>query len=364
MPSSIDTVIPEPSTPIPPSPTEDYDLGKPRIWESDDDHLETPTSSTRKGKARQYDPQHTGTDAEDSEALAMSETNGNGAYPPVNDEEAETRRVEETLRRWELAERQRRKTARESTQSYSKPPPSSRPTSLIPDVSSLWGGTSQSKSRQGLGNHTALPSDESAYHLPLDSIPNSPGISPGASPSLSPVDSGSRSGSGSRRPPEGRSHSEDPFANPSSSPLHPHPPPSDSEALSPFADSHQAPSAVMDATNEEPEGMANGPPIIQSPQPERPTLLARQTTFSKRAPPTPRPLGLPPPKTPPPTDGDPAIDTPPRVVSPPNASVSRSGDSREEYQPEVRWWHEWLCGCGEGPDRGGNYQAGRTNPME
>ncbi|TEB38192.1 hypothetical protein FA13DRAFT_1725839 [Coprinellus micaceus] len=31
---------------------------------------------------------------------------------------------------------------------------------------------------------------------------------------------------------------------------------------------------------------------------------------------------------------------------------------------KTRWWHEWLCGCGEGPDRGGHHQAGRTNPFE
>jgi hypothetical protein len=47
---------------------------------------------------------------------------------------------------------------------------------------------------------------------------------------------------------------------------------------------------------------------------------------------------------------------------------------------EGRWWHDWLCGCGEGPDRGGDCQvrsdsfpgthsldecqAGRTNPFE
>ena len=29
----------------------------------------------------------------------------------------------------------------------------------------------------------------------------------------------------------------------------------------------------------------------------------------------------------------------------------------EQDLPPVRWWHEWLCGCGEGPDRGGDHQV-------
>ncbi|KAK7454090.1 hypothetical protein VKT23_011601 [Stygiomarasmius scandens] len=326
MPSSIDTVIPERQTPLPPSPIEDYDLGHARTWDSDDEYTPTTeTSPSRKGKAKQYDPQHT--DAAGPEVIGMTEMDGNGVYPPVNDDAAETRRIEETLRRWELAERQRRKTAREST--YAKPPqPSS---TLISDVSSLWRKSSQS--RPGLGNHTALPSGESAYHLPMENIPNSPGLSPGPSP---PPDADSEH------------NPNNPFANP---------PSAASESLSPFADSQQT-QAVMDPSNDIPESLVSdndSTTTLEAPKPERPTLLARSTTFSKAPPP--KPLGLPPPRTPPPP-----IDTPPRSVSPP--SVSRSVASREEYEPEVRWWHEWLCGCGEGPDRGGHNQAGRTNPME
>ncbi|THU98635.1 hypothetical protein K435DRAFT_660567 [Dendrothele bispora CBS 962.96] len=326
MPSSIDTVIPESHPPLPPSPIEDYDLGHAKTWDSDDEY--TPTSQTspsRKGKAKQYDSQHT--DEAATEVIGMAEMDGNGAYPPVNDDAAETRRVEETLRRWELTERQRRKAARDST--YTKPPQTS--STLISDVSSLWRKSSQS--RPGFGNHTALPSGDSAYHLPMDNVPNSPGFSPGPSPTPSPPD------------PESEHNPDNPFANPRSA----------SQSLSPFADPQQT-QAVMDPSNDIPDDVAaDDSTALSAPKPERPTLLARQTTFTKAPPP--KPLGLPPPRTPPPP-----IDTPPRSVSPLNAS--RPAVPREEYQPEVRWWHEWLCGCGEGPDRGGDNQAGRTNPME
>lgn len=36
---------------------------------------------------------------------------------------------------------------------------------------------------------------------------------------------------------------------------------------------------------------------------------------------------------------------------------------RAEEEPEVRWWHEWLCGCGEGPDRGGDHQVGGCHQL-
>ena len=57
----------------------------------------------------------------------------------------------------------------------------------------------------------------------------------------------------------------------------------------------------------------------------------------------------------------------------------------DEDETPVPWWTEWLCGCSEGPDRGGELQvrpvtyirlpqrstftnfmlqAGRTNPLE
>jgi hypothetical protein len=65
------------------------------------------------------------------------------------------------------------------------------------------------------------------------------------------------------------------------------------------------------------------------------------------------PLDLPRPKTPPPV----AIYTPPYPINLPDATQTIE-NSDEDGQP-TRWWHEWLCGCGEGPDRGGDYQVSK-----
>lgn len=54
----------------------------------------------------------------------------------------------------------------------------------------------------------------------------------------------------------------------------------------------------------------------------------------------------------------------------PSSMSQMSQDRREEDEDDVeppfkgRWWTDWLCGCREGPDRGGDHQAGRTNAFE
>ncbi|KAG2368160.1 hypothetical protein BDR07DRAFT_1478486 [Suillus spraguei] len=75
-------------------------------------------------------------------------------------------------------------------------------------------------------------------------------------------------------------------------------------------------------------------------------------------PPPPQPLGLPPPLTPPPKG------TRPRAIPMKSTPPPRLHQEPTEPEQEVRWWHDWLCGCSEGPDRGGDNQAGRTNPFE
>ncbi|KAG8864504.1 hypothetical protein FRB96_005007 [Tulasnella sp. 330] len=59
---------------------------------------------------------------------------GTSSYPPTNEEELETKRIEENLKRWELLEKQRRKAARES-RSYRQP------NTLIGDVASYVAGS-------------------------------------------------------------------------------------------------------------------------------------------------------------------------------------------------------------------------------
>ncbi|KAH0827508.1 hypothetical protein J3R83DRAFT_4221 [Lanmaoa asiatica] len=70
-----------------------------------------------KGKQRLEEEDEDEEDDEDTQHRASTHE----SYPPMTDEAAETQRVEETLKRWELAERQRRRSARESAQHTSGP---------------------------------------------------------------------------------------------------------------------------------------------------------------------------------------------------------------------------------------------------
>ncbi|KAF9461322.1 hypothetical protein BDZ94DRAFT_1310755 [Collybia nuda] len=274
-----------------------------------------------KGKERRTEDKYTGSSSDDGPRTVDA-----AAYPPINDNEAETRRIEENLRRWEVAERQRRKLARETASNVQGPP------SLISDVSrrvsQLWPERKRSRHtpNTSLGTHVALQSRENIDSGPLDYTDTNPIPSPLFTPTPSP------------RPSSDAHHPHNPFSNPID------------ESLSPFADSYRQEPSIED------------------------TAGARQITNATRIPPIPKPLGLPPPRTPPPPSDRlqrPTHDRPVRIS--------------EDVKP-ARWWHDWLCGCSEGPDRGGEYQvrslyslllesyeplhpivygkAGRTNPYE
>lgn len=251
------------------------------------------STSTEKGKSKQLD--------EDSICM---ENPSSESYPPTNDEAAETRRVEQNLRRWELAERQRRKAARDSV---------SGGPSLLGEVTRrasmlLSKRPSVRSSAGGLGNHRALQSRDSIDVVPLDDIDQSPPTT--ANPFLHP------------------SETEPGFASPT---------------LSPFVDTKER-SGVMTETYGSDSNTHSSQPATLAPTP---TLV-----------PPPQPLGLPPPLTPPPKGTRPRV-APMKATPPPTLH-------QEPIEPEqeVRWWHDWLCGCNEGPDRGGDNQAGRTNPFE
>ena len=105
-------------------------------------------------------------------------------------------------------------------------------------------------------------------------------------------------------------HTANPFANPP-------------DALSPFSDAHQLvhPEAIpVSYENETPVSVYTNPPKTSHP------------------PPPPKSLSLPPPV---------AIMTP----------ISQSSPTYGDSEQDTRWWHEWLCRCGEGPDRGGDNQV-------
>lgn len=262
---------------------------------------EQDITGSLKGKGKEED-----FDDDSSTPSGSQEHFENTAYPPSSEDAEETRRVQEVsnpcslantlltcvqnLRRWEVAERQRRKHARGS-QSGSGP-------SLVSDVSRraslLWPGRKGKQSSiSHLGTHTALASQDHIDTVPLTDI--------NASPSPSPTRSRSNS--------EDTSTAPDPFANPSD--------------VSPFDDSH-----ASNATSSKTRVVSSGP--------------------SSHAPPPPLPINIPPPRSPPP------VTTPPLATPPPRSS---SVDPPVVKEPEVRWWHDWLCGCGEGPDRGGDSQV-------
>jgi hypothetical protein len=320
-------------------------------FSSPDDLLVTPQQQRqRKGKEKEAvgeeDEEQEVGDEDDASFVGDKEggEETSAEYPPVNDEEAETRRVEEVqsqtspfciplkpnltqnLRQWEVAERERRKAARESL-IFTRPP------SFVDDLTQfLWPGRSKSTSssstggRRGgdpaLGKHTVLQSQENLDVVPMDTIPPSP------TPTLSIV---------SPRPSMDPSYA-DPFLSPiddaASTQIQPHSP----ALMSEF--SPESPTTLRSAEGPQTEVEADS----RSPTTTIPLI---------RIPP-PGPLDLPSPRTPPPR-----TDTSP----PPAAASIRSPNGEAGAVKPTRWWHEWLCGCGEGPDRGGEDQVRSCIPF-
>jgi hypothetical protein len=318
-------------------------------FSSPNDALVAP-QQPRKGKEKEAvgeeDDRAEDDDDDDDASFAGEKEDGEEAsaeYPPVNDEEAETRRVEEVnprlslslafalkshlaqnLRQWEVAERERRKAARESL-GFARPP------SFVDDLAHLlWPGRTKSTSssstagRRGgdpaLGKHIVLQSQES---LAMDNIPPSP--SPTLTPSIvSPRLSIDPSLA-------------DPFVSPTD------------ESASTQIQPH-SPALMTEFSPESPTALRwpQGPPPPPPPPTEaEETASAQPTSVQPRRIPPPKPLGLPPPRTPPPrTD-----------ISPPPTVTIRSPTGETVAIKPARWWHEWLCGCGEGPDRGGEDQV-------
>ncbi|KIM74331.1 hypothetical protein PILCRDRAFT_707106 [Piloderma croceum F 1598] len=306
---------PQPLPSLPPSPTTSEDLSRAHAWTEQDTDDESTPQKKDKGKSREM--------ISLNDEGETSEEEGGGSYPPTNEDAAETRRIEDNLRKWEMAERQRRKAARESMQA---------PRSLVADVtrraSLLWPGKTKTGSRPSrsersvLGNHTALASVDSVDVVPMDDIEENPIFSANTSPAASPQVHNSPA---------------NPFYHSADA-------------------SHEQQTVVMGESSQPPTPSAHSEKGKGASQPERPTLIASMSSFTK-PPPPPKPLGLPPPRTPPP----PTNSSPPTPIASPTLTTA----SQEQKKPkETRWWHDWLCGLTEGSDRGGDDQAGRTNPFE
>ncbi|KDQ27817.1 hypothetical protein PLEOSDRAFT_1104493 [Pleurotus ostreatus PC15] len=291
-----------------PPPHAEQDLGKPATWKEASSSSDALTPHYWKGKGKSTDGDVEGSDTALSDDPAVSDSSANGPYPPIPDEEAESRRIQETLQRWEIAERQRRKAARESTQAPAAP-------SLMGDVtrraSLLWSGRKPrpAEANEGLGKHAVLNSRES-IDVPLDDIATASSPAPSPTPTA---------------------------------------------ATSPFADAQAQVRNPFMASSEYLES-----PVPPSQQEMGALMVASDTgtlsPLSHSKPPPPKPINIPPPRTPPPR-----VDSPPRLADAPPVSSQKDTNAASK---DTRWWHDWLCGCSEGPDRGGDYQAGRTNPFE
>ncbi|EJD02984.1 uncharacterized protein FOMMEDRAFT_20161 [Fomitiporia mediterranea MF3/22] len=413
VPSSSSTIH-EPLPSLPPSPTEEEDLGGASLWR-DDGEEEALRHHSVKGKERareiSLDENEMDSSSTSEDTLAVG-VGGGGGYPPTKGEEEEARRVEENLRRLEHAERQRRKAARESAAFVA-------PSSVVNDVSrrasSLLSNklrnTSSSSPNKLKSKSNSLDSTGSSrrtvVHAQLgqssdDALPLSEFNGGGSSNMLvSPATSKPPSPTGQNHGTNSKENGvlgvptivENPFEPPdSATPLRGFPPDDEDERDGDGMES----SAVMRPSSPPPAFPPGlDPPDSASPfnepgarPPDRPTLQAT-SSFSSHPNlqssqihhplgPPPRPLDLPPPKTPPPrtdVDGTPVVTVPPKRLPVPVPSATRRGDVNNrngqmrdqmgseqlEEQEEHRWWTDWLCGCREEKDRD---NAGRTNPFE
>jgi len=242
---------------------------------------------------------------------------------------------------WEVAERQRRKSARDTGAST---------TSSLIDVarraSALWSRRSSHHSVDGGGKHRVLQTSEDHVRLddivasPLHSAPPSPSPSPGPSPNQHLVTGPSP-------------YARDPFSDP--------PPSSSTSSL--FVNALST--TEIDAESAAVELQAPAPTSAAAPLLSSPLTVSHSgKRFSAKVVSAPAPLDLPKPRSPPPRTATPHAKRPPEPFPRPDSRMSHAADEEEQDAKPVRWWTEWLCGCSEGPDRGGEVQAGRTNPME
>jgi hypothetical protein len=246
----------------------------------------------------------------------------------------------------EQAELQRRKAARQSSiLSGNGSGGGSSQSSIVENVtrraSLLWQNrvsshhsNSSSGSRKhgslggGLGHHQKLPSTD---NLPLTDIASAADDTPTASPTRSETNLSIASVS-TITSPQSKGKEVDLNAKKLHEPVDdPFNPPEQHEAQevgisSPFSDPLEPPTPGAYQTSALAGGGSEGSKDYSS-------TITRQ-------PPPPKPLGLPRPKTPP----------------PPLDRESDDGEAGGEAK-KTRWWHEWLCGCGEGPDRGGHHQV-------
>jgi len=320
------------SSSSPSTPVHEEDLAKSSTWHSDDDTPPSPPPfpAKWKGKGREVPADH----GEESVEMEIG-------YPPASVEDAESRRIMNNLKKWDAKERHQRKLTRDATTNHAR----SQSQSVVDDVSHrasiLWkniGGRTKTKRPSGSDHQVLQDADlegepEDDEEVRLSTFVSSPIGSPVESPT--PTQSFQNLSNESHIPTSG-----DPFADPDDN----------------SSSRHEIPH----------DGIAPSDGVIMDPVPTPPASSAdihhphlssssNSTTPMSQQPGPPLPLRLPPPKTPPPAS----------TPSPQNTVVDNPEQEVEFDEPgKGKWWTEWLCGCSEGADRGGDNQAGKTNPFE
>jgi hypothetical protein len=277
---------------------------------SDIHHHTTPSPRAK----RRISTSDTSSGEDDENSSTVSEAI---VFPPVPEDRSETRRIEENLQRWDELERQRRKVARQMETSRPTSTSNSFRSTVARTTSMLMPSNKWLRIPEGRRNTLAI-SEQPSSNVALEPLSQ-----PAAS----------------FAPPQDYAHApRDPFLDSASAPYE--------ENLSPSVNRSQS---LPSAQNLD---LLSRPVATSSSSPSR-RLSAR--------PKPPRPLDLPSPRTPPPLSWQ---DTLPEPIAAPMLTPIRSTPLETYSPPETRWWHEWLCGFGEGVDRGGDKQAGKTNPFE
>lgn len=374
----------------------------------------------RRSSASSSPPAEEGVDGVEPPEASALPGESTESYPPTNDEELETRKVQENLRRWEEAERQRRKAARDSRTART-------PSTLIADVAGYVTsfGSSKPASRRkdsrtdSVGTIPTIPdgtptrpggwtaartrdSEDVELESPKDPKRTPPDATPtkanfqkrvATRPSLSSIattDTGSTVTSGPRNP----------FSTPSSGVIPAKPSEERDEPFTPpdhhliSRESSTSSTATTTSTTSADDPFKNpeatktdldlpllatptnlspatspridkGMSLLQVPRsPTRPnhsSSKASKKTSVKHAPPLVRPLDLPEP-TMPRMEPEPASGHWRRVQDAKQRDRAIQEEFEEDRVKGGRWWTDWICGCREGNVR--EDQAGRTNPFE
>ncbi|KAG9039747.1 hypothetical protein FRB95_007174 [Tulasnella sp. JGI-2019a] len=400
------------------------DLAEPEQYEAPNNKTK---ADKRRSKGKEVDPSERGMQSpfEDQPELVGHEQEGGvleggqgvGEYPPTNEEEQETKRIEENLKRWELMEKQRRKAARDSRTFR-------QPTTLIGDVAGYVTGTpsangynatsrqsggTDSGRRISMGGWTQAKTRNSQDEVELTSkrvVTASPPpieeersreslserverprfASPvGSEDSFETAQSHSTSRTDPRNP-----FSPDPAAEPeadlrsldSAATERPEQPPREPVSLNDTDDPFKNPSVVA-VTPSSPKLDFEAPLLpspsalspINSPKPSTSSTLQvpkakSSKSKSPKIPKTSEPQMVPPPLVRP-------LDLPeermPRMEPDPASGHFRRAQHDPQLQQEIeeemeadkehgRWWTDWICGCREARRR--EEQDGRTNPFE